>query len=165
MSGSQPPRVPLTMIGRSFYARARVVEPGCSKHLRVGVVDDAAVGAESSSPQSQASGSGLADAVRAEVPIAGATDSGAQALSEAQQADAPGSFKPRPMLSSSSQVAALRSRLVELKRQGIADAAIYGTKADLWQRLVQREALLDEKNRQREAIEERQRQLREGSAP
>ncbi|CAK0850526.1 unnamed protein product, partial [Prorocentrum cordatum] len=60
---------------------------------------------------------------------------------------------------------ALRARLKELRRLGTIDAAIYGTKKQLWERLVKCEHQLDEKMKVKEALEERQRRLQEGVDP
>ena len=87
-SGKQPARVPLTMVGRSFYARARVLEPGSSQHLRVGGVGDAAVAPDvpmHMSPSSQ--GAVRADVATGCPPVDGGIGRGwgmgnAQALSE-----------------------------------------------------------------------------------
>jgi len=59
----------------------------------------------------------------------------------------------------------LRQRLKQLRALGVADAAIYGTKQMLWERLVKCEYLLDEKMRVRELMEERQKRLQEGVDP
>ena len=72
---------------------------------------------------------------------------------------------PRATLASTSPVVAMRARLVELRKSGVSEAAVYGTKADLWERLVKCEGILDEQVRQRGALEERQRRLQEGVDP
>ncbi|CAK0822283.1 unnamed protein product [Prorocentrum cordatum] len=51
------------------------------------------------------------------------------------------------------------------RRLGIIDAAIYGTKKQLRERLVKCEHQLDEKMKVKEALEERQRRLQEGVDP
>ncbi|CAK0871316.1 unnamed protein product, partial [Prorocentrum cordatum] len=58
-----------------------------------------------------------------------------------------------------------RTRLKELRKLGVVDAAIYGTKRQLWERLVKCEHQLDERMKVKEALEERQRRLREGVDP
>ncbi|CAK0814682.1 unnamed protein product, partial [Prorocentrum cordatum] len=55
--------------------------------------------------------------------------------------------------------------LEELRRLGIIDAAIYGTKEQLWERLVKCDHQLDEKMKVKMALEERQRRLQEGVDP
>ena len=43
---------------------------------------------------------------------------------------------PREILGPQSSVETLRARLKELRKLGVVDAAIYGTKKQLWERLV-----------------------------
>ncbi|CAK0836500.1 unnamed protein product, partial [Prorocentrum cordatum] len=116
-------KIPLTMAGKTFYARCRVLEAGAHRHRVAPVIDQAAH----------------------------------------EQEPAPG--QPREILGSQSSVEALRARLKELRRLGIIDAAIYGTKRQLWERLVKCEHQLDEKMKVTEALEERQRRLQEGVDP
>ena len=66
------------------------------------------------------------------------------------------------MLGRNSPVEALRTRLKELSKQGILDAAIYGTKQVLWERLVKCEVQLEEKMRIKAAVEDRQKRIQDG---
>ena len=66
------------------------------------------------------------------------------------------------MLGQNSPVEALRTRLKELRKQGILDAAIYGTKQVLWERLVKCEVQLEEKMRIKAAVEDRQKRIQDG---
>ena len=72
---------------------------------------------------------------------------------------------PPAVLGRDSPVAALRARLKVLRREGILDAAIYGTKQQLWERLVRCEAQFEEKNRLKAALADRQDRIVKGLDP
>jgi hypothetical protein len=69
------------------------------------------------------------------------------------------------VLGRNSPVEALRTRLKELRKLGISDAAIYGTKQQLRERLLKCEVLLGEKVRLNKAIEDRQQRIQDGVEP
>eukprot|EP00974_Lingulodinium_polyedra_P113919 11030142-Lingulodinium_polyedra.AAC.1 len=69
------------------------------------------------------------------------------------------------VLGRDSPVGAMRGRLKTLKRNGIYDAAVWGTKAQLWERLVRCEAQWQHKQAVAAELEERQRRIREGEVP
>ena len=71
----------------------------------------------------------------------------------------------RAILGQTSGVDALRGRLKELRRLGVTEAAVYGTKQQLWERLVMRETFYGENERVRKAILDRHRRIQEGSDP
>ena len=75
---------------------------------------------------------------------------------EPAAAPPPGQDPPRAVLGHNSPVDALRQRLKQLRALGVQDAAIYGTKQQLWERLVKCERLLDEKEKVKAALEARQ---------
>ena len=104
------------MIGKSFYAKCRVLGTGHGVQ-RVAPVT--------------------------EQPVVSRTDPD---TSGSQATRSPASDL-KPILSQDCHIEVLRTRLKELKRLGIVDAAIYGTKQILWERLVKCEAQYDEKLR------------------
>ena len=141
VGGEAQRRIPLTMIGKSFYAKCRVLMPG-SKVKRMAPVTEM---------QEKT-------IVQAEEVIE--EDSGARGSGDVVQEN-----PARAILGQTSAVDALRGRLKELRRLGVTEAAVYGTKQELWERLVKRKAFYDEKERVRKAILDRHKRIQEGSDP
>ena len=149
--GGNARRIPLTMIGKSFYAKCRVLDAGVRVHRVAPVVE---------APVQLAAQQAPAEPVAAPVPQQ------PQELPEAAVvAMPPGQDPPRAVLGHNSPVDALRQRLKQLRALGVQDAAIYGTKQQLWERLVKCERLLDEKEKVKAALEARQKRLQDGLDP
>ena len=129
------------MIGKSFYAKCRVLGPRADHQRVASVTDQTAAAAAMISSMSEPMQQGQASSSSGYAPRVASVD---------QQ-------RSRPILGPQSSVQTLRRRLKELKSLGVDEATIYGTKDQLYERLVRCEDILDEKMEVMKAHEERRR--------
>ena len=118
------------MIGKSFYAKCRVLEPGAHQHRVAPVIEQPAV--EQPPPVDLPAAGAELKPVREGQASSSSGPAAAPLPAPGGQA-VPG---PREILGPQSSVEELRNRLRELKKLGVVDAVIHGTKAQLHERLV-----------------------------